>query len=136
MSETQLQMREQGRQGKKALKAFLPRKRVFFASLCERVQEPRLVCGFAGGCKAQPSPAPHSRPAQAHGTLAASSSLLWGCRSKSHAETPHSPPGRAQESQCPMQGLASTPELSHFQLRTKPNQTQPPGPCISMGKIS
>lgn len=60
----------------------------------------------------------------------------WGCGSTSHVETLCSPPGRAQESQCPMPGLASTPETNHFQLRTKPNRSQPPGLCSSVGKMT
>lgn len=58
--------------------SFLPRKGVFFAGLCEGVQDPGLACGFAVRCRAQPVPAPCSWPAQAHGIPAASSSLLPG----------------------------------------------------------
>lgn len=64
----------EGKAEEESRESFLPRKGLSFAGLWERVQDPGLASGFAVGCKAQP--APHSWPAQAHGILAASSSLL------------------------------------------------------------
>lgn len=125
-----------GAAGVESCKSLLPRKGVSFASLCERVHDPGLTCGFVVEGRAQPVPSPCSWPAQVHGIAAASSSLLPRAADPKPMPTSCSSPGNAQESQCPTQGLALTPKPKHSQLRTKPNRTQPPGPCISMHKIS
>lgn len=122
-----------GEAGEESGESFLPRKGVLFAGLCEKSSGSWAclwVCSgmqstvLAPGCPSPWHPACQQLPAPR------------GYGSKAQVETLFSPPGRAHESQRPTQGLASTPETNHFQLRTKPNRTQPPGPCISMGKMS
>lgn len=121
MSGPQLQMGEKERQRKKAVKAFYQEKG---CSLLASGKEFRILAS-QWVCSGMQSTARSSLLASPSSWHPGYQQLPapQGCGSKSHTGTPCSPPGRTQEFQCLMQGLASAPEINHFQLKL--NLTRP-----------